>query len=147
MVLPKDNSLVEAEQAINNVLRIKTFVQSINPLFLALATARSTLLERVRALCRPEMTSGVLGLISDTINDDVIYVDSPLDLRNQRTYAVKARWTELRTTREFKLTFSRPASTGYSTSREKRIKRLRTTFTNMCRSLTVSLHLCPDQIA
>jgi len=66
-------------------------MQAIPPLFLALATARSTLLERVRTLCRPEMTDAVLALISDTINDDVIYVDTPLDLRNQRTYAVKVR--------------------------------------------------------
>ena len=89
MVIPKKPCLIDAEQAINNVLKIKNFVQAIQPLFLALTSARSVLLERVRDLCRPEITDRVLGLISDVINEDVIFVDTPLDLRNQRTYAVK----------------------------------------------------------
>jgi DNA mismatch repair protein MSH4 len=89
VVIPRQDSLYDSEQAINNVLRIKTFVQAIPVLYMALASARSILLTRVRDICRPEVTNDILALILETINEDVTYVDSPLDLRNQRTYAVK----------------------------------------------------------
>jgi len=90
VVIPKEPSLYESEQAINNILRIKNFVDAVSPLFEALTPARGILLTKVRELCRPAITTHILGLISQTINEDVSYVDKPLDLRNQRTYAVKA---------------------------------------------------------
>lgn len=40
-------------------------------------------------LCAPEKVESVQALIDDTINPDVSYSKQPLDLRNQRTYAVK----------------------------------------------------------
>jgi DNA mismatch repair protein MSH4 len=40
-------------------------------------------------LCSPDKIDTVLILINDVINEDVNYSKSPLDLRNQRCYAVK----------------------------------------------------------
>ena len=43
----------------------------------------------VTKLCAPEKVASVQALIDDTINPDIAYQKKPLDLRNQRTYAVK----------------------------------------------------------
>ena len=40
-------------------------------------------------LCAPEKIASVEALIDETINLDIAYQSQPLDLRNQRTYAVK----------------------------------------------------------
>lgn len=43
----------------------------------------------VLKLCAPEKVASVHALIDGTIHSDVSYQKQPLDLRNQRTYAVK----------------------------------------------------------
>lgn len=68
---------------------LKSFVQQVPPLFEALAGARSELLCLVRENCRPIYLQPTMDLIKNVINDDVVYQKKPLDLRNQRTYAVK----------------------------------------------------------
>lgn len=68
---------------------LKTFVQSIPPLYEALAGTRSDLLNMIRENCRPQKIDPTLHLINEVINKDVSYQKTPLDLRNQRTYAVK----------------------------------------------------------
>lgn len=68
---------------------LKSFIQAIPPLCEALAGARSVLLVAIRTHCRPEKIDRTLELIKEVINDDVTYQKTPLDLRNQRTYAVK----------------------------------------------------------
>lgn len=40
-------------------------------------------------LCAPEKVASLQALIDDTINPDISYQKQPLDLRNQRTFAVK----------------------------------------------------------
>jgi hypothetical protein len=40
-------------------------------------------------LCAPAMIEDVEVLIDAAINEDITYQSKPLDLRNQRTYAVK----------------------------------------------------------
>jgi DNA mismatch repair protein MSH4 len=78
-----------AEQSINNILMLKSFAQSVGPLFEALAGARSEMLVKIRENCRPEIIDPTMELIKVVINEDVTYQRTPLDLRNQRTYAVK----------------------------------------------------------
>lgn len=90
VVLPAETSLEATEQAINNVLLIKNFVLGIPALFASLGAARSDLLTKIRNHCRPEVTDPILRRIAEIINDDVAYVSRPLDLRNQRVYAVKS---------------------------------------------------------
>ncbi|ROW00008.1 hypothetical protein VPNG_08330 [Cytospora leucostoma] len=90
ILLPTEPSLGATEQAINNVLLIKNFVVAIPALYESLATARCALLVRIRDHCRPDVTNPILESIAQVINEDVSYVSKPLDLRNQRVYAVKA---------------------------------------------------------
>lgn len=77
------------EQSINKILMLKQFLQAIHPLFEALAGARSELLVSIRDHCRTENIDPTMKAIQEVINEDVTFQSKPLDLRNQRTYAVK----------------------------------------------------------
>ncbi|ENH63259.1 MutS protein like protein 4 [Fusarium oxysporum f. sp. cubense race 1] len=85
-----EEMFLEIQEQINQVLMIKSFLESIPELHTALGPANSVLLAKVRELCRPEITSHSLNTIRQTIEADVTYMNSALDLRNQRTFAVKA---------------------------------------------------------
>jgi len=87
--MPAKQTIQEAEQAINNVLLIKQFLESVPPLSQVLAPAQSALLRKVRELCRPEVTRPPLQLILDVIRPEATYLKTALDLRNQRTFAVQ----------------------------------------------------------
>lgn len=69
---------------------IKSFLESVFELFKALGPAQSPLLVKVRDLCHPELNKRILDCIRKMIEADVVYTSSPLDLRNQRTFAVKS---------------------------------------------------------
>lgn len=90
IILPAEPSLDASEKAINDVLLIKNFVLAVPALFESLASARCPLLVRIRDHCRPSITDPILMRIAEDINDDVTFANKPLDLRNQRIYAVKA---------------------------------------------------------
>jgi DNA mismatch repair protein MSH4 len=68
---------------------LKNFVEAAPKFFEILAGARSELLVEIQKYCNPANLDYAVQLIKDVINDDVSYQKSPLDLRNQRTYAVK----------------------------------------------------------
>ncbi|KAI9832411.1 MAG: hypothetical protein M1819_004400 [Sarea resinae] len=78
------------EQSVNNVIMLKHFVGCVPSVFEALTGATSELLVSIRELCAPEKIEQASELINDVINEDVTYASQPLDLRNQRTYAVKS---------------------------------------------------------
>lgn len=90
IVLPAEPSLDASEKAINDVLLIKNFVKAVPALFESLASAGCPLLTRIKDHCRPGITNPILERIAEDINDDVAFASKPLDLRNQRIYAVKA---------------------------------------------------------
>ncbi|KAI1382005.1 DNA mismatch repair protein-like protein MutS [Hypoxylon crocopeplum] len=90
VIVPSQSSIHASAQAIDNILSIKAFIAAVPSLYEALGTARTDLLTRIREICRPELTQPVAELIAVTINDDVTAMKSPLDMRNQRTYAVKS---------------------------------------------------------
>lgn len=90
IVLPAEPSLEASEKAINDVLQIKFFLTAVPALFESLTSARCPLLIKIRDHCCPGITNPVLQRIAEDINDDVTYANKPLDLRNQRIYAVKA---------------------------------------------------------
>ncbi|KAL8687009.1 MAG: hypothetical protein Q9218_006697 [Villophora microphyllina] len=69
---------------------LKQYVKSITAVFEALATVNSELLLHINELCAPERIVDVQTLIDETINEDITYQSQPLDLRNQRTYAIKS---------------------------------------------------------
>lgn len=78
------------ENQINQVLLIKSFVEAIPGIHQALMPAESPLLAKARSLCHQDDTSRILHNIQRVIEADVTYTTSALDLRNQRTFAVKA---------------------------------------------------------
>ncbi|KAI0013156.1 DNA mismatch repair protein-like protein MutS [Xylariaceae sp. FL0662B] len=88
VIVRNQSSLSASEQAINYILATKAFIIGIPALYEALGSARTDLLTRIREICRPELTQPVADLIAATINEDVTAMKSPLDMRNQRTYAV-----------------------------------------------------------
>ncbi|KAF5706320.1 DNA mismatch repair MSH4 [Fusarium mundagurra] len=90
IIFPTNADVQQVEEQINQVLMIKSFLESIPELHTALGPANSVLLTKVRELCRPQITSHSLNTIRQTIEADVTYMKSALDLRNQRTFAVKA---------------------------------------------------------
>ncbi|KAK6587441.1 hypothetical protein PZA11_000731 [Diplocarpon coronariae] len=78
------------EQLINQILILKSFTQCVRPVFESLAGASTDLLIMIRENCKPEFLAQTMEYIKEVINEDVTYQKTPLDLRNQRTYAVKA---------------------------------------------------------
>lgn len=90
IVTPSKVTLQTSEQAINQVIMLKQFVNSVNPVFEALTGTGSDMLHNIRELCAPENVAPVQELIDHVINEDTTYARQPLELRNQRTYAVKS---------------------------------------------------------
>lgn len=68
---------------------LKSLVQSIPSLYEALSGAQSELLVAIRENCHPDKIAPSIQFIQEVINEDVSYQKTPLDLRNQRSYAVK----------------------------------------------------------
>ncbi|XP_014552268.1 hypothetical protein COCVIDRAFT_41517 [Bipolaris victoriae FI3] len=90
IITPKKITLHTTEQAINQIIMLKQFVNSVNPVYEALTGTASVMLNNIRELCAPENVAVVQGLIDLVINEDTTYARQPLELRNQRTYAVKS---------------------------------------------------------
>ncbi|KAF7949911.1 uncharacterized protein EAE97_003420 [Botrytis byssoidea] len=90
IIIPTVPGIWNSEQDINNILMLKSFAYSIGPVFESLSGARSELLVQIRNNCRTEVVESTIQFIDEVINEDVTYQKTPLDLRNQRTYAVKA---------------------------------------------------------
>ena len=90
ILIPLQPDLFITEQAINNVIMLKEFVGLIKPVFEALTGARCSMLQDIQALCASELVEPIQELIDGTINEDTTYAKQPLDLRNQRTYAVRS---------------------------------------------------------
>jgi DNA mismatch repair protein MSH4 len=90
IVVPTDPQYVQKEQFVNNVLMLKHFVHAISPVCEALGGAQTTLLRHVLDFCHANNINPIIELIDHVINDDVTYAKSPLEMRNQRTYAVRS---------------------------------------------------------
>ena len=90
IITPKQPTIQHTEQGVNNVIALKHFVSSVKPVFEALTGCQSEMLAQIQRLCAPENLDPVISLINTVINEDTTYAHKPLDLRNQRTYAVKS---------------------------------------------------------
>ncbi|GJP94872.1 DNA mismatch repair protein Msh4 [Aspergillus niger] len=90
ILVPNKRALQYAEQSVNNVIMVKTYVGSIKLVYKALMAAQSSLLTTIRELCAPAGHRAVQQMIEETLNEHVTYQTRPLDLRNQRIYCVRA---------------------------------------------------------
>ena len=87
--MPKDGSVYESEQAINNILKLKTFLAAIPDVVESLSSAETPLLVGIRQNCRPELANDIMETIAATIDASACYASKPLELRNQRVHTVK----------------------------------------------------------
>lgn len=89
VILPKDGSIYESEQAINNILKLKSFLATIPAVFQSLETATSPLLVDIRECCQPGLANDITEILTATIDENASYATKPLELRNQRVHTVK----------------------------------------------------------
>ncbi|KAF2098960.1 hypothetical protein NA57DRAFT_39496 [Rhizodiscina lignyota] len=90
IIVPNEHDVTHAEQDINRIIMLKEFVERIRPVYEALSGSESEVLKQIRSLCLPEIVNPVEDLIKSVINEDVKYAKAPVELRNQRVYAVTA---------------------------------------------------------
>lgn len=69
---------------------MKNFLESLPGLYRVLGPAKSDLLVKCRDHCRPDVPAPILQGILKTIEPDITYTMSSLDIRNQRAFAVKS---------------------------------------------------------
>ncbi|KEQ84166.1 hypothetical protein M438DRAFT_365963 [Aureobasidium pullulans EXF-150] len=90
IIIPTKPSLHSTEQSINNIIMLKQFVGGIQPIHEALTGAKSVMLKEIKRNCIAAIIDPVKDLIDEFINEDITYATKPVELRNQRTYAVKS---------------------------------------------------------
>ncbi|CAI9635124.1 unnamed protein product [Alternaria burnsii] len=90
IITPSKPTLQTTEQSINHIIMLKQFINSVRPVFEALTGTQSVMLNNIREICAPENVAPVQELIDHVINEDTTYARQPLELRNQRTYAIKS---------------------------------------------------------
>ncbi|KAI6485156.1 hypothetical protein MCOR04_009840 [Pyricularia oryzae] len=90
IVTNTDESTIQSEQSINRILQIKSFLVAMPALYEALATARCEVLVKAQQQCLPQITNSILEMIDKQIDKDAVFASKPLEMRNQRTFAVKA---------------------------------------------------------
>ncbi|KAF2405477.1 hypothetical protein EJ06DRAFT_502734 [Trichodelitschia bisporula] len=83
-------STIHTEQTINRLIIVKQFAASMRPVFEALAGAQSALLRSIQKNCNPRCLEPIYEIIGQAINEDTAFAKSPLEMRNQRIYAVKS---------------------------------------------------------
>ncbi|PKY43262.1 hypothetical protein RhiirA4_457218 [Rhizophagus irregularis] len=93
--VPKKPSVKHAEQSINNVIILKHTLKLINLLKESFTGVQNSLLDAIYSLLNDLRLEALEERINDVINEDITYVKSPLALRNQRCYAVRAGFNGL----------------------------------------------------
>ncbi|RGB41068.1 muts protein 4, partial [Rhizophagus diaphanus] len=93
--VPKKPSVKHAEQSINNVIILKHTLKLINLLKESFTGVQNPLLDAIYSLLNDLKLEALEERINDVINEDITYVKSPLALRNQRCYAVRAGFNGL----------------------------------------------------
>ncbi|KAK1829994.1 hypothetical protein QBC39DRAFT_310097 [Podospora conica] len=90
--LPSHQELQSAEQELNNILSLKQYLVGIGAIHDALASAecRSRLCSRARFECSNESIGLINGLIEANIEKDAVYSKAPIDVRNNRLWAIKS---------------------------------------------------------
>ncbi|KAE9978713.1 hypothetical protein BLS_000367 [Venturia inaequalis] len=90
ILIPTKSPIAFMEQSVNQIITLKQFLVSLKPTHEALASAQTSLMSGIRENCSPQNTDPIFELINEVINDDTQFAKGPLELRNQRIYAVKS---------------------------------------------------------
>jgi DNA mismatch repair protein MSH4 len=91
MAMASHEELKGAESDLNQLLMIKAYLAGVHAVYESLEAAdcSSKLLIRVLEKCGPRNTAPVAALIAENIEPDAIYSKAPIDVRNNRLWAVK----------------------------------------------------------
>ncbi|QIW96668.1 hypothetical protein AMS68_002186 [Peltaster fructicola] len=90
ILIPTQSSLLSTEQAINQVLMLKQYISLIRPVYDATMGTTASLLKEIHLLCAPKNILPTQTLVNEVLNTDATFASKSLELRNQRTYAVKS---------------------------------------------------------
>ncbi|KAL2257472.1 hypothetical protein VTK26DRAFT_130 [Humicola hyalothermophila] len=92
IIMPSHEELQGAERDLNHILIIKAYLEGIQGLQQTLEAAACT-----SALCKwalerfkPDNTAPIIALLNSAIEEDAIYSKAPIDIRNNRLWAIKA---------------------------------------------------------
>ena len=88
---PKENIEVINQQKINFVLLLKKVLMSIVKIKDFIAPLESNLVKEAHRILSCEDVESCLARIDEYINEDCTWVNTPVELRNQKCYAIKAR--------------------------------------------------------
>ena len=91
IVMPSHEELQQAEKDLNHILMIKAYLGGIQSVqeTLEVANCTSQLCKWVLERCGPENTAQVNALLGDAIEPDATWSKAPIDIRNNRLWAVK----------------------------------------------------------
>ncbi|KAJ8102776.1 muts domain V-domain-containing protein [Lipomyces tetrasporus] len=87
--IPTKPSIKFSEQRINDIILLKQSISCIPTTAAAVHSCHSDLLVAIRELCAHESIRLVRNLIDECINEDCQWAKTPVELRNQRCFAVK----------------------------------------------------------
>jgi DNA mismatch repair protein MSH4 len=89
--MPSHEELQGAEKDLNHILMVKAYLGGIQSVreTLEAAGCTSKLCNWVLERCRRENTAPLVRFIEDAIEQDAIYSKAPIDIRNNRMWAVK----------------------------------------------------------
>ncbi|SPQ18466.1 81145c05-24a5-493d-828d-d3f0b052c801 [Thermothielavioides terrestris] len=92
IIMPSHEELQRAENDLNSILMIKAYLGGVQEIqeTLEMADCTSRLCKWVLEKCARENTAPLIGLIERTIERDATYSKAPIDVRNNRLWAVKA---------------------------------------------------------
>ncbi|EGO52013.1 hypothetical protein NEUTE1DRAFT_105020 [Neurospora tetrasperma FGSC 2508] len=92
LLLPTHAELTKAEQELNSILMLKKYLSGIDALhgILEAAGCKSRLLRWIRDRFAPEHTEPVQRAMEEMIEDDAAYSKKPIELRNNRMWAVRS---------------------------------------------------------
>lgn len=93
--LPTKTSVKAAEQLVNNVIAIKFILKQLPLILEPLSYSENDLIQAIASNIYNEDLKNLAETIDEVINDDITYQRTPLGLRNQRCYAVRANHSEL----------------------------------------------------
>lgn len=91
IVMASHEELQGAEKDLNHILMIKAYLEGIQALreTLEAGDCRSELCKWVLERCRREHTDPIAALLGSTIEEDATYSKAPIDIRNNRLWAIK----------------------------------------------------------
>lgn len=97
LIVPSHEDLQRAEKDLNSILIIKAYLGGVRAIqeTLEVADCKSRLCKWVLEKCGEQNTAPVVDLIENAIEQHATYSKTPIDIRNNRLWAVKVRCSRI----------------------------------------------------